>query len=90
MVRVGVTWSGAGQGRPFGHSQVSRSLERCQEPFDGCASEGSCSRFGSALFAMPLSSAVDGHRVPVPAESGCLGKALQGLVGCCESNVALK
>ena len=80
---------GLEQGRA-GHTQVSRSLERWQELSVGCASEGTCPRFGSPLIALPQSSAVEGLRGRIPAENGFLAKALEGLVGCCESKVALK
>ena len=80
---------GLEQGRA-GHTQVSRSLERWQELSVGCASEGTCPRFGSPLIVLPQSSAVEGLRGRIPAENGFLAKALEGLVGCCESKVALK
>ena len=80
---------GLEQGRA-GHTQVCRCLESWHNPSDGCAQEGSCPRCATSLIAKLQSSAVEAHHTRIPAENCCLAKALQGLVGCCESNIALK
>ena len=73
-----------------GHTQASWCLEGWQEPSDGCALVGACPSFGSTLFALLQSSAVEAYHTRIPAENCCLAKALQAPVGCCELKVVLK
>ena len=70
---------GLEQGRA-GHTQVCRCLESWQNPSHGCAPEGTCPRCATTLLGMLQSSALEGHRTRIPAENGCLTKALQALL----------